>query len=452
MKQKWYENGRLNFAVGVEDTFIPSSAPGRRPIDEYAMADHYTLGPTTDMELLRESGANQIRWGIPWYKVNPEKNVWRFDWLDRMIDGFQNAGVDVIADLVHYGTPLWMDNAFLNHDYEKYVAEYAARIAERYRGRINSFTPLNEPQLTAVYCGEFGYWPPFHTGADGYVAILRAITRGMVRTQNAIRAVNPDATIVNVEASYRYVGDTDAPEYAERARLLQERKFIVEDLLLGKVDENHQLAGWLRENGFTDADFDWFCENAVIPDVMGVNYYPKVSTVEFRRGEPHTGGPQDPGPFRNDGIAGLEEVLTEFADRYHLPVYLTETSWPGDVAHRCRWLRESVRLMEELRHRGMNIVGYTWWSLFDMFYWAYQDENHPLADYRAQMGLWDLRENDHNSYDRVRTAAADVYRELASAYRDGVTEPHTSGPHASGPHVHRNHRHRLVASVSGEER
>lgn len=417
--KKWYENGKLNFAVGVEDTFIPSSAPGRRPIDEYAMADHYALGPTVDMDILRQSGANQIRWGIPWYKINPEKNVWRWDWLDKMVDGFQKIGVDVIVDLVHYGTPLWLDNAFLNHDYEKYIAEYAAKVADRYKGRLSVFTPLNEPQLTASYCGEFGYWPPFHTGSDGFVAILRNLCRGILCTESVIRQINPDASIVNVEASYRYVGDIDVPEFRDRVRFLKARKFIVEDLCLGRVDENHELYGWLRKNGFTDNDFAWFRGNAQKPDVMGVNYYPRNSSFEFRRGEQHTLGPKDTGPFRNDGVQGMEEVLREFADRYKLPIYLTETCWQGDVEHRCKWLRESVRAIDEMRKNGLNVIGYSWWSLFDMFYWVYQDENRPLSNYLAQMGLWDLRENDHNSYDRVKTAAADVYRELAEQYRDG---------------------------------
>ena len=420
VQNKWFQNGKLNFAVGVEDTFIPSSAPGRRPIDEYAMTDHYSLGPTVDMDILRQSGANQIRWGIPWYKVNPEKNVWRFDWLDKMIDGFNRLGIDVIVDLIHYGTPLWLDNSFLNHDFEKYAAEYAAMIANRYKGRLSIFTPLNEPQLTVSYCGEFGYWPPFHTGADGYTAVLRNVCRGILRMEKSIKDENPDADIVNVEASFRYVGDTDAPEFKDVTRLLKARKFLVEDLCLGRVDQQHELYRWLLQNGFTESDFAWFKEHKFTPDVMGVNYYPRNSSFEFCRGEHHTGGPLDTGPFRNDGVQGMKEVLEEFAHRYKLPVYLTETCWQGDVSHRCQWLRESVQAIDEMRKEGTNVIGYSWWSLFDMFYWSYQDENRPLTHYLAQMGLWDLQENDHNSYDRVRTEAADVYRELAQKYRDGL--------------------------------
>ena len=50
-----------------------------------------------------------------------------------------------IVDLVHYGLPPWIDRAFLNPDYPEFVAEYASRVAERFKGRIHAYTPLNEP-------------------------------------------------------------------------------------------------------------------------------------------------------------------------------------------------------------------------------------------------------------------------------------------------------------------
>ena len=52
----------------------------------------------------------------------------------------------------------------------EFVAEYAARIAERFRGRIHTYTPLNEPRVTAWYCGKLGWWPPGRRGWRGFGA------------------------------------------------------------------------------------------------------------------------------------------------------------------------------------------------------------------------------------------------------------------------------------------
>lgn len=414
MSNHWYEDGTLNFSIGFEDTFIPQTRPGAKALDEYQLTGHYEHW-YDDIGLISQTGANHARWGIPWYLVNPEPHRFRFDWLDRVMDRFGQIGVAPIIDLMHYGTPLWLDNGFINADYPHYVAEYAGAVAERYADRIHDYTPLNEPLLNAMYCGQYGYWPPYLSGDDGLVKLLMPLTRGILETQAAIRAADRDAVIVNVEASFRFAGDRDA--YRDEIEFLEQRRYLVEDLIMGMVDGDHALVPWLTRHGVSDNDLQWYRDHASAPDVMGVNHYPQVSTVRYVAGDPHSGAPSDPMPFCNDGVDGLKEVLRDFADRYGLPVYLTETSWPGPVDERITWLRESVAAVDELRAEGVDLVGYTWWSLFDMMYWAYRDEDRPAEHYLADMGLWDLVPDGRGSFDRVRTAAVDEYRALVKAHR-----------------------------------
>lgn len=414
MPEPWYKNGILNFAVGFEDTFIPQVAPDMRALDEYELTKHYQHW-YDDIGLIKSVGANQARWGVPWYLVNPEPHKFRWDWLDRVVERFDEVGVDVIVDLMHYGTPLWLDNGFINNDYPKYVAEYAAQIAQRYQGHLDIFTPVNEPLLNCLYCGQYGYWPPYLRGDDGFVKLLGAVTRGMILEQKAIAELNHQASFVNVEASFRFAGDRRA--YRQEVEFLERRRYVVEDLVMGKVDTNHKLESWLTKHGMSDDDLSWYSQNAVFPDVIGVNYYPEVSTVKYVAGDPHDGSPSDPMPFQNDGVAGLEDVLCGFAKRYELPIYLTETSWPGSVDKRINWMRESVACVDKLRDSGMNLIGYTWWSLFDMVYWAYRDELKPVENYLAGMGLYDLVADGSLSFDRVRTQAADEYLKLIQEHR-----------------------------------
>jgi beta-glucosidase len=68
--QPWYEDGRLHFAVGIEDTFIPQGFPGRRKLDEYELTQHYHLWHS-DLGLAAAAGAEMVRWGIPWYLIEP---------------------------------------------------------------------------------------------------------------------------------------------------------------------------------------------------------------------------------------------------------------------------------------------------------------------------------------------------------------------------------------------
>lgn len=414
MTTPWYRDGRLRFSLGVEDTFIPQTAPGQRALDEYDLMQHGVFWEH-DLELCRRSGASMIRWGIPWYRVNPEPGVWEWGWLDRVIDWFDGNGVELIADLVHYGTPLWLDREFASADYPARVAEYAAAVAERYRGRIRHYTPANEPLLNVIYSGEAGHWPPYLTGDSGFTAVLRAISRGIVQTQHAIAEIDPAADFVHVEASFRFAGDLAA--HSSLVEHLQHRAHLVQDLVTGMVGDRHPLVPYLLDHGFTENDLAWAQANRAEPDVVGVNYYPQHSTEVFEAGVALNGGPDQLRPRLNAGTEGLKDVLTSFATRYGKPVFLTETGYTGTVDERIAWLDASVQAVDELRRDGVDVIGYTWWCITDMIEWTYRYGAGAPMDYRLRMGLWSLEEDAQGLLQRVRTPVADAFEALTQARR-----------------------------------
>jgi beta-glucosidase len=399
----------FRFAVGVEDTFVPHAFAGHRALDEYELTQHYRFW-AEDLGLAADAGATAIRYGFPWYRLNPAPGRFAWDWADRVVDRLDELGLEAIVDLVHYGTPLWLDNSFLHHDFPARLAEYAAGLAARYRGRLTLWTPMNEPQLTAMHCGEQGVWPPRLTGQDGYVKLVRALVRGVVAAQQAVaEASGGQASFVHVEATFRYAGATDA--FAAEVELLRARRFLIQDLLCGRVDDGHPLAGYLRGNGFGDDDLAWCAANPAIPDVMGVNYYPHLSTTVYRAGETL---PVARRPRRDDWTAGCEEVIRAFADRYRRPVMLTETSVAGTVEQRLDWLDASLELVVGLRRQGVEIVGYTWWPLFDLVDWAYRDAVGAVGEHLVPMGLYDLEPDSIGTLHRRSTPVADRFRAWAT--------------------------------------
>lgn len=415
MTRNWWTSDELIFAVGVEDTFIAQTRAGERELDEYELTQHYQQWHS-DLGLMRESGASMARWGIPWHKVNPAAGTWDWEWLDRVVDRFEEVGVEPMVDLMHYGTPLWLENEFLHPDYPARVAEYSASVAERYRGRLTCFTPLNEPMLNAIYCGLYAYWPPYAKGDTGLVSLVKALSKGISLAQRSIvDVVGDEATFVHVEASFPFIAD--APEAEEQAAFLKERAFIIEDLVTGRVGADYPLRRFLETNGFTDEDFSWAQTHAVQPDVMGVNYYPAGQTEIVSVASPHHGGPGDFRPRHNAWTEGLENVLDSFADRYGRPVFLTETAWTGTVEERLAWLDASVKTVSSMRERGKDIVGYTWWSLFDMYEWNYRHDGGDVDDYQLAMGLWSLQRDPDGTLKRVKTPVASRFAEHASRAR-----------------------------------
>jgi hypothetical protein len=52
-----------------------------------------------------------------------------------------------------------------------------------------------------------------------------------------------------------------------------QRRFLMHDLVLGRVDGKHQLCGYLPKHGVTDNDLAWFSGHPATIDVLGLDYY-----------------------------------------------------------------------------------------------------------------------------------------------------------------------------------
>ena len=334
----WSAAAPFRFAVGIEDTFIPQERVGKRRLDEYELTQHYQFW-REDLDLVARSGADSLRWGIPWYRVEPEPGRFEWDWVDRVVDHITELGLTCIVDLMHYGTPLWMTESFLDPDYPSRVAAYAAAAATRYGDRLDVWTPLNEPNVNADFCGRRGVWPPYLTGEDGFVALSVALAEGIVATQRAILDVQPDASFVYVEAAFRYVGDSfpiprgDPRRAAVRGARPRPRP-------CRRRPSDPRLARPPRRR----------LGAARPPDRDGAPGRPRGQLLP---GLPTCASTT---PARPSGSRPAPTASTSSRGptphRYDLPLMITETSRGGALEDRRAWLRESLAAVAVAARRG----------------------------------------------------------------------------------------------------
>lgn len=416
-------NAPFIWAVGIEDTNVGWPLAGSTSgLDELALTHHYQHW-REDLALAASIGARSIRYGFPWYRINPVPGEWDWSWTDEVVAEANRLGLGLIVDLVHYGTPTWLKGSFTDPGYPDAVAEYAGAVATRYRNRVPSITPLNEPLVTASFVGLRGIWPPHETGEAGWSRVVVSLAEGMQASIHAIRAAAPEMEIVHVEATHVWNADTELE--AERL-LLDEKNFLPTDLVLGRVNQRHPFYDWLIGNGIASGRLDALVAAAATPDVIGVNYYPELSARRLARYQDKVVG-----VTFNAWTKGLESIIKGFADRYNLPILVSETAVEGDDDHRVSWLDAVVGLLHSLRAEGVPVVGLVWWPLFDFVDWSWAtgdqviEEFYSLLDgkispifppkrgagieaYFRRMGLWRLVAEGPDIH-RVATRAAKTY-------------------------------------------
>jgi beta-glucosidase/6-phospho-beta-glucosidase/beta-galactosidase len=400
-------SGEFVWLTGIEDTFITAPHPQTgRTLDEYELTGHYAAW-RSDLALAAELGVGAMRYGIPWHRVNPAPGIWDFSWADKPLECMLELGIEPVVDLVHYGVPSWIEQAFLNPDYDQRVAEYAQRIAERFSGRIQSFTPLNEPRITAWYAGKLGWWPPFRRGWRGFLSVLVGVCRGIVRTEQALKRAVPEGVSVHVDAGDVY--HAVDPLLAAEAERRQQIGFLALDLISGRVDVQHPLHSWMLENGVLAADLEWFMEHAVALDVVGINLYPLFSGKILKR---VSGRLRMSMPYATANI--VDQLIELYHQRYGRPILISETASDGSVGRRQAWLEASLAAVGQARQRGVPVLGYTWWPMFALVAWAYRQGKRPPGAYLKQMGLWDLRPSSTGELERVPTPLVAAYQRLAA--------------------------------------
>jgi beta-glucosidase/6-phospho-beta-glucosidase/beta-galactosidase len=397
------------WAVGIEDTFVPHvRARSGRALDEYELTQHDRFW-RQDLQMIRDIGVRYIRYGIPWYRVNPAPGQFDWSWTDEVLPWMvEELGMVPILDLVHYGAPLWLEGTFLARDYPQRVAEYAAAVAERYGHLIKLWTPLNEPRVHAHFAGFVAAWPPYRRGRKGYAQVLTALSRGMATTVDAIRAVRSDAVMVHVDAMSMV--ESPLPELAREVELRMLHQFLAAELTEGSVTPEHPMWGYLLGLDVPRAWLEELADGERRLDIYGGNFYPQMSVWVVN------GTPEQPTSRRRHGTADdLERTLRNAHARMQRPVMFTETSLSGGVRSRSRWLEASVQATNRVRADGVPLIGYTWFPAFSLVTWAYRRGRRPTEAYLAHMGLWDLRNDGNGVLERHPTGLERRYAELVAA-------------------------------------
>lgn len=366
-----------------------------------------------DLERLAELGVTRLRYPILWERTAPDSlDVCDWSWSDERLTHLQRLGLQPIVGLVHHGSgPRY--TSLLDEEFPEKLARYAEAVARRYPW-VNEYNPVNEPLTTARFSCLYGHWYPHKHDPLLFAKAFLAQCRGIVLAMRAIRTINPAARLIQTED----LGKTfSTPTLAYQAEFENERRWLTYDVLCGRLEPHSPMWKYFRWLGIKKSELQWFLDNPVTPEVLGINHY--ITSERFL--DERTG--RYPANFQGGngrhvyadveavrvcaaGVAGPKEILREAWERYRLPLAVTEIHLGCTREEQLRWVKEVWDAAVELREERVDVKAVTPWAAFGAFDW------NSLLTIDAgcyEPGVFDLRSPSPRP-----TALATMIRSLAT--------------------------------------
>lgn len=387
----WDEDGKGpsiwdDFCHEIGGTHIIHGDTGDMACDSYHRAKE-------DVALMKSLNVRAYRFSLSWPRIIPdgdgEVNPLAFKFYDELVDTLINSGIKPLITLYHWDLPsaLQHKGGWLNRDIVAAFERYARVVAEHFKGRVDVYMTLNEPQCAAFLGYGIGVHAPGLKMSDEDVArVFHNMTLAHSAAQRAIKAVDPGATVsvascgalfyprndtpAGREAACRATFDLSGKEWAMRFNI------FLDSLMFRKYDDSINPA--VRKFAESVPQSDWALMEA--PEFIGMNIYNATPVDDEGRVV------REPVGFARTAIdwpvtpeAMYYGPLNVFK-RYGLPIWITED---GLSNHDMIFLDGKVhdpkridflhRYLTELGHAvsdGVPVKAYLHWSFLDNFEWA----------------------------------------------------------------------------------
>jgi dTDP-4-dehydrorhamnose reductase len=381
-----------------------------RYFDQLERTGH--AGRPEDLDRFADLGLRTLRYPLLWERIAPRSCAeadWR--WADARMARMRTLAIEPIVGLVHHGSGP-MSTSLLDPEWPESLARFAGDVARRYPD-VDAWTPVNEPLTTARFSALYGHWYPHAADDQAFVRALLNELRGTVLAMRAVRAVNPHARLIQTE-DLGFTRSTPTLQY--QADFENERRWLTFDLLCGRVGCDHPLAGYLHWAGAADAELGWFRDNALPPDILGLNYY--VLSERFLD-DAHPDAARSVGNGRHRytdreavracGLTGIGTLLDQAFERFGSPMAITEAHLAGSRDEQMRWLMHLWDSAHRAAERGVPVRAVTAWSLLGAYDW---DSLCTRDGAHYEPGAFDVRGPQPRA-----TALASVIRDLAHGRR-----------------------------------
>jgi beta-glucosidase len=320
----------------------PCIEPSGDAVDQYhRFAD--------DLALLADLGFDNYRFSLEWSRIEPEDGEFSTAALDhyiRVCDAARELGLDPVVTYHHFTTPRWLA-AMGGWDSDAVVSRFARfceRAAAHLGDQVARACTINEPNIVAFVGYVLGFFPP---GKQDTTAAKRVGANFVAAHRAAYEAIKGTGFIgpvgLTLSMSDYQAFPADDPEAVARR---DEARRLMEDEYLESVrgDDFIGVQTYSRTR-FGPTGMLGPEEGVPTVDIMGYEYWPESLAATIRRAWEITEG---------------------------VPVLVTENGLSTtDDDQRIDYVRRALEGVLDCVDEGIDVRGYTYWSLLDNFEWAY---------------------------------------------------------------------------------
>jgi beta-glucosidase len=298
-----------------------------------------------DVAILAELGFTDYRFSIEWSRIEPADGEFSQAALDhyvRQCEALLGAGIDPVVTFHHFTTPLWLadQGGWTSPATADRFAAFCELAAARLAGVMRRACTINEPNIVATMGHLLGVFPPGQQDR----ALRRAANDAFVAAhRGAVAAIRSAAPGVPVGLTLS-MDDYQAVDGGESKR--DQIRRSMEDVFL-EATQGDDFVGVQTYSRSRIGPTGRIGGEAGVPTlIMGYEYYPQALEATIRRAWEVTKG--------------------------EVPILVTENGiGTDDDAQRLAYVRSALEGVLKCLADGIDVRGYTYWSLLDNFEWAF---------------------------------------------------------------------------------
>ncbi len=301
-----------------------------------------------DIGLLAALGFDNYRFSIEWSRIEPEEGHFSNAALDhyrRVCAACLEHGVDPVVTFHHFTTPRWAaaDGGWHDERIVDRFTRFCARSVEHLGDLIARACTINEPNVVSYIGYQMGLFPPGVTDSDLWKQAYENMIAAHRKSYDAIKGGRGDFPVGLTLSMSDY-----QPVPADDDRAITTRdtiRYFAEDVFLEPCRGDDFIGVQTYSRTRVGPDGQLGSEEGVPTLVMGYEFYPEALEATIRRAW----------------------EVTE-----HVPVLVTENGiGTDDDAQRRAYVQVALEGVLRCLADGIDVRGYTYWSLLDNFEWAF---------------------------------------------------------------------------------